>query len=184
MPPKRKHGMSKQVMEQALELLSDIYFREFRLSGIALDSAADGDKLLTNLADIIAALKEAIKQAELETDFNPMALKELHDAGPWMVSPDGGGIQSDDFTHDVILRVTGDFYNDAQRKAYSDNLAAKLNATPSMQSELAPSSIPAGWQLVPIEPTDEMVQAGLKIMNWDANVSDIYEAMLSAAHSE
>ena len=31
-------------------------------------------------------------------------------------------------SNDVILRVTGDFYNDAQRKAYADNLAAKLNA--------------------------------------------------------
>jgi len=48
-----------------------------------------------------------------------MAEKQLHDVGPWMVSPDGGGIQSDDFTHDVILRVTGDFYNDAQRTAQS-----------------------------------------------------------------
>lgn len=61
-------------------------------------------------------------------DFDPMADDELHDAGPWTVSETGCSIQSDDFTHDVILRVTGDFYDDVQRKAYSDNLAAKLNA--------------------------------------------------------
>lgn len=62
------------------------------------------------------------------TDFNPMAPNELHDTGPWSVSEDGREIQSDDFTHDVILRVTGDFYDDAQRNAYAKNLAAKLNA--------------------------------------------------------
>lgn len=57
-----------------------------------------------------------------------MTERELHDKGPWTVSVDGRSIESDDFTHDVILRVTGDFYCDEQRKAYADNLAAKLNA--------------------------------------------------------
>lgn len=60
-------------------------------------------------------------------DFEPMAHNELHDKGPWTVSEDGSAIESDDFTHDVILRVTGDFYSDEQRKEYADNLAAKLN---------------------------------------------------------
>ena len=61
-------------------------------------------------------------------DFEPMAYEELHDKGPWTVSADGREIESDDFAHDVILRVTGDFYSDEQRKAYAENLAAKLNA--------------------------------------------------------
>lgn len=61
-------------------------------------------------------------------DFNPMTPDELHDTGPWTVSNDGGAIASDDFTHDVILLVTGDFFSDEQRKAYSENLATKLNA--------------------------------------------------------
>lgn len=60
-------------------------------------------------------------------NYNPMTYEELHDKGPWEVSKDGSAIQSDDFTHDVILRVTGDFYSDEQRKAYSDILAMKLN---------------------------------------------------------
>lgn len=63
----------------------------------------------------------------LGNDFNPMAPEELHDKGPWTVSEDGRVIESDDFTHDVILRVTGDFYSDEQRKEYAENLAAKLN---------------------------------------------------------
>ena len=50
-----------------------------------------------------------------------------HDEGPWMVSPDGSIIESGDFTHDVQLEVTGDFYDKKQRKMYADNLAKKLN---------------------------------------------------------
>ena len=51
----------------------------------------------------------------------------MHDSGPWTVSDDGRTISSDDFTHDVLLRVSGDFYNDAQRKCYADQLAKILN---------------------------------------------------------
>lgn len=50
-----------------------------------------------------------------------------HDKGPWDVSPDGRTIQSDDFCHDVTLHVSGDFWDDAQRKRYADNIARKLN---------------------------------------------------------
>ena len=64
----------------------------------------------------------------LGDEFNPMAPDELHDTGPWIVCWNGKEIVSNDFTHDVILRVSGDFYSDEQRKAYSDYLAAKLNA--------------------------------------------------------
>ncbi len=60
-----------------------------------------------------------------------------HDAGPWSASADGRTISSDDFTHDVLLRVSGDFANDAQRKRYADNLVAKLN-TPNGRIQAAP----------------------------------------------
>lgn len=53
----------------------------------------------------------------------------MHDKGQWTVSEDGTSIESDDLTNDVILRVTGDFCCDEQRKAYADNLAKKLNAS-------------------------------------------------------
>lgn len=52
----------------------------------------------------------------------------LPDTGPWEVSGDGSAISSDDFDHDVILRVTGDFASAEQRKSYSDQLAAQLNS--------------------------------------------------------
>lgn len=60
-------------------------------------------------------------------EYNPMSYDELHDKGAWTVNKDGRAIESEDFTHDVILRVTGDFFSDEQRKAYAEILAAKLN---------------------------------------------------------
>ena len=54
-----------------------------------------------------------------------------HDAGTWSSSQDGRTISSGDFTHDVLLLVSGDFADDAQRKRYADNLVAKLN-TPNV----------------------------------------------------
>lgn len=65
-------------------------------------------------------------------EFNPMTPEELQDDGPWTVSEDGHSIASDNFTHDVILRITGDFYDDRQRKAYAENLVKKLNAPKSV----------------------------------------------------
>lgn len=49
--------------------------------------------------------------------------------GPWEASEDGSTIVSDDFTHDVILCVTGDFAGGAQRKAYANEIARRLNIT-------------------------------------------------------
>jgi hypothetical protein len=51
-----------------------------------------------------------------------------HDNGPWTPTPDGKSISSDDFAHDVILEISGNFANDAQRFKYAQNLAIKLNA--------------------------------------------------------
>ena len=54
------------------------------------------------------------------------------DKGPWQaIPPDEGksdwAVCSDDFGPDVALIVTGDFEDDAHRKAYCDWLAARLN---------------------------------------------------------
>src|SRR5690606_38516107 len=49
-------------------------------------------------------------------------------------------------------------------------------------------AVPEGWRLVPVEPTEEMVQAGhTALMEWDARTGDdlgienVYGAMLAAA---
>ena len=51
------------------------------------------------------------------------------DKGPWTVECDDHRVwlQSDDFRHDVILRVDGDFWDMEQKKAYTQLLADKLN---------------------------------------------------------
>lgn len=60
------------------------------------------------------------------------------DKGPWvvddkMVKGVAGGSQrqitvgSDDFTHDVLIRFTGDFANNDERRKYADWLCDALN---------------------------------------------------------
>ena len=39
-------------------------------------------------------------------------------------------LQSDDFDHDVTLRIDGDFADRAERRAYAEWLCQKLNADP------------------------------------------------------
>lgn len=53
---------------------------------------------------------------------------EFNDKGPWTVSnKEGRSIESDDFTHDVMLSIGGDFESDEQRYAYAHGLANVLN---------------------------------------------------------
>jgi len=55
------------------------------------------------------------------------------DIGPWIVSADGRSLQSDDFTHDVTLKISGDFFDDELRKQYAQHLADILNAAPGVR---------------------------------------------------
>jgi hypothetical protein len=56
------------------------------------------------------------------------------DKGPWKLfyglAPRREliGLQSDDFEHDVTLKVSGDFYDLEQKERYCNWLAARLNA--------------------------------------------------------
>jgi len=60
-----------------------------------------------------------------------MALGEM-DKGDWFVfkSSDESviGLQSNDFKHDVVLKVTGDFSDSEQKEKYCELLADKLNS--------------------------------------------------------
>jgi hypothetical protein len=40
-------------------------------------------------------------------------------------------LESDDFTHDVRLSISGDFANDQQRRRYGEMIAGRLNGTPA-----------------------------------------------------
>ena len=52
------------------------------------------------------------------------------DLGPWFVNEWSNNkvvLQSDDFTHDVALIVTGDFESHEQKLQYATKLAARMN---------------------------------------------------------
>lgn len=62
----------------------------------------------------------------------------IEERGPWRVAtylfPGGAvrvDIQSDDFTHDAVLTVTGDFKTPVQKIAYAEEIARRLNSVPS-----------------------------------------------------
>ena len=59
----------------------------------------------------------------------------------WESSEDGKTIQDNDFTHDVVLRVTGDFENDRQRISYAKRIVNKLNAAPPQRKPLMDEEI-------------------------------------------
>jgi hypothetical protein len=61
------------------------------------------------------------------------------DQGPWSVYEHNGqfSIESQDFRHDVLLRVTGDFFDDTVRREYAQHIVEILNA--------APQTLPLWW---------------------------------------
>ncbi len=70
----------------------------------------------------INTLKERV--AALESQLGRPFVVER---GPWRVSVDGYSIESDDFTHDVTLKVVGDFIDCKQRYVYASEIARHLN---------------------------------------------------------
>jgi hypothetical protein len=70
------------------------------------------------------------------SDFDAYSDAELHDKGPWAASEDGRSLYSDDFTHDVVLKLSGDFFDDKQRRLYAENLVKKLNTPVQSKADL------------------------------------------------
>lgn len=54
----------------------------------------------------------------------------VSEKGKWSLYTHEGkiGVASDDFTHDAILWISGDFADDAQRTRYAKLIAQRLNA--------------------------------------------------------
>jgi len=60
----------------------------------------------------------------------------VQERGPWRLYTNNGKFYaaSEDFTHDVSLQVIGNFANDEQRKAYTEEICRRLNAaTPASE---------------------------------------------------
>ena len=54
----------------------------------------------------------------------------IEEKGPWKVEKTEEGkyyLASDDFTHDVILKIYGDFYDAKQQRKYAEEIARRLN---------------------------------------------------------
>jgi hypothetical protein len=80
-----------------------------------------------------------LNQLNIQPQEYEASEEELHisETGPWSVSvgkSEAGTmkvcLQSDDFTHDVALYITGDFYDNAQRIEYAHRLADRMNRMP------------------------------------------------------
>jgi hypothetical protein len=68
----------------------------------------------------------------------------------------------------------------AELEKERDELRARLT---ELEYTRPVPAIPAGWKLVPVEPTPEMLEAGLSAQNeaWNVHYTHIYAAMLAAA---
>lgn len=55
------------------------------------------------------------------------AVQQQMDKGPWTIDDDARCLRSDDFTHDVVLKISGDFSDDGERRRYAEELCSKLN---------------------------------------------------------
>jgi len=88
------------------------------------------------------SLDEAVTAA-VQQNINLSDTKfKLVDGGPWRLyysAPPNKklvGIISDDFTHDVVLNISGDFANDDQFKQYCELLAKELNSRPKQNLQV------------------------------------------------
>jgi hypothetical protein len=67
----------------------------------------------------------------------------IPDRGPWMVTVWPGQkvvLQSDDFTHDVALEISGDFGSHDEKRAYAKALADWMNSNLPAASRRAAAS--------------------------------------------
>lgn len=93
----------------------------------AEDAAAKGDDARAQCGGMEMEIQAL--RGEVEALRARAVVPDCPDCGPWTVSANGRrvDIQSDDFTHDVALVVTGDFA-DGEMEQYARKLAAWMNA--------------------------------------------------------
>jgi len=56
----------------------------------------------------------------------------IQENGPWEVNEwkdDRLVLQSDDFTHDVALEISGDFTTPEEKREYAEEISRRLNST-------------------------------------------------------
>ncbi|AMG57711.1 hypothetical protein [Pantoea vagans] len=68
--------------------------------------------------------------------------------------------------------------------ANPDNILAIAEAFRALEQRaeaVEAKLVPDGWQLVPVEPTEEMINAGDQFMDGLSRLGDAYDAMVAAA---
>lgn len=128
----RMGGVSAKYVEEVRKGIVGPWDRAAIRAIIAALTPSDGHVVVTRneAGQAVAVTRQddegrilsVIAEFEAPQGYVPM------DRGPWIVHNDGEAVISSDFTHDVWLRLTGDFCPDS-RKLYAEWLASVLNAT-------------------------------------------------------
>lgn len=114
------------------------------------------NKDIENILKDVDAIKESNDKYEIDflkyrIKIACQALKGMdveYDQGPWTVwqDKDAVGLGSNEFNHDVSLRISGDFYNTDSKLTYARKLADQLNQTIGKIDEV---KLPAGLSPIP-----------------------------------
>jgi hypothetical protein len=155
--------MTPTITPEAARLAEEAKRLGYELDGVIIDTEQAGGfdaVCLRTVKRVRQALAVLAKQ-----DAAPTSAARL-DIGPWTVT-ETGNVISADFKHDVVLGISGDFTDKAERMTYGRWLADTLNAAPT-----SASTVPAGFWLAPMEPDDAMVNAW-----FDGSVIDRFRAM-------
>lgn len=86
---------------------------------------------LMHAADLIEQLQRDLDDAQAGESIAQIAALRAQEPvvrTTWSVDDSGATIQDDDFTHDVVLRVDGDFESRSFRLAYAQKIVAALNS--------------------------------------------------------
>lgn len=104
----------------------------------------------SHLAEFILKKKTSKSKITIMFLFAEEAEDEIEEKGPWKVEmgPKGPFIMSDDFTHDVILRIDGDFRNPDEKLKYVNEITRRLNFW-NEQHPLTGHMIPESIEKIP-----------------------------------
>jgi hypothetical protein len=150
--------MNKQTMELALEALNDLY-----TSFVDCVEGGAEDEAFVHAAEAIVALKEAIKAQSDNAEWCDDCHGYTHKEGnPCSIKPQGEQevqyeIQSLADNFRITHIATDSRVATCYARENAERVCNALNHTPA-------PAIPEGWQIVPIEPTPELMQQ----LRWEA----------------
>jgi hypothetical protein len=123
--------------------------------------------------------------AESLAVLGPGNVVTVTEKGPWHVSDWGEGrlaIQSDDFTHDVALEVSGDFGSPELKRAHAEEITRRLNGHPVTRAAVTGDLLAAADAVVERwhsrdwkqPPTASFIERLARAVGWAKRVRDLY----------